>query len=78
MLFGGGHTFHWFYQRSRVDALVGWRYLINSSYRRKVRVRWGGQPMIMTVTEVMAGAVSILFPLAMAIGGCCLLVGGCL
>lgn len=77
MLFGHGLNFHWFYQRSRVDGLVGWRYLTNRSYRRQVRERWDSQPVIMTVTEVMAGAASILFPLAMAVGGFCLLLGDC-
>ena len=78
MLFGHDHNFHWFYQRSRVDGLVGWRYLVDSTYRNRVRKRWQGQPVIMTLTEVMAGMVSILFPLAVVTGGACLLWAGCL
>ena len=68
MLFGRGHDFHWFCQQSRIDGLVGWRYLIDSSYRQRVRKRWHGQPMIMTATEVMAGTTSLLLPVLMAVG----------
>jgi hypothetical protein len=68
MLFGRGVTFP-FRQTTHAGHFVGWRYLIDSDFRKQLRRRWSRQLGLVTVVEVFAGTLSTLF-LIIAVVGC--------
>lgn len=67
MLAGRGFNISYFHQPTRIDYLIGWRYLINADFRQQTHRRWASQPMVMTIAELIGGtALAIFLPIAAA------------
>jgi hypothetical protein len=71
VLFGRSISFP-FRQTIHTGHFVGWRYLIDSGYRKQLRQRWSRQSEVVTVVEVVAGTFYTLF-VGLAAVGCCYL-----
>jgi hypothetical protein len=67
VLFGRSISFP-YRQATHTDHFVGWRYLINGGYRKRLHQRWSGQSRVVTVVEVFAGTLSSLFFLLLLAG----------
>lgn len=62
-LFELTELFDWF-----ISGGAGWRYLLSSSYRRKVHQRWRRQSRLTVANAIFWGILAFLFTLFLAAG----------
>lgn len=65
MLAGRSFNVSHYHQPTRIDYLIGWRYLMSADFRQQTNLRWASQPMVVTIAELIGGtALTIFIPIA--------------
>ncbi|MEW8220243.1 MAG: hypothetical protein AB2770_17950 [Candidatus Thiodiazotropha taylori] len=53
-------------ERPTLNYFAGWKYLIDSEYRKEMREYWKEEPGFIVGLQLLSGAASVLFPLIIA------------
>jgi len=51
-----------------IEGLAGWRYLLSSTYRKKVHARWSEMDRLAVVGEIVTFLVSFIFVTFVIVG----------